>query len=36
MFQRDIGYATPSRDGTAKKAGKDKGKDYVDADGRKR
>lgn len=24
MFQRDIGYATPSRDGTAKKAGKEK------------
>lgn len=36
MFQRDIGYATPSRDGTAKKIGKEKGKDYVDADGRKR
>lgn len=24
MFQRDIGYATPSRDGTGKKTGKEK------------
>lgn len=36
MFQRDIGYATPSRDGTAKKSDKDKAKEYTDADGRKR
>lgn len=36
MFQREIGYATPSRDGTAKKWAKDKGGAYSDADGRKR
>lgn len=36
MFQRDINYTTPSRDGTAKKVGKDKGKDYLDTDGKKR
>lgn len=36
MFQRDIGYATPSRDGTAKKSGKEKGKDHLDADGKRR
>ncbi len=36
MFQRNIGFATPSKDGTAKKGGKGKwGKDYVD-DGKKR
>lgn len=31
MFQRDIGYATPSKDGTAKKARKQRGeKDFAD------
>lgn len=36
MFQRNIGFATPSKDGTAKKGGKGKwGKNYVD-DGKKR
>lgn len=35
MFQRDIGFATPARDGTAKKQHKDK-KGYTDEDGKKR
>lgn len=36
MFQRDIGFSTPSKDGTAKKAKKDKnGKDIVDGGFRK-
>lgn len=36
IFQRDIGYATPSKDGTAKKSRKEKGgKDFVD-EGKKR
>jgi translation initiation factor IF-2 len=35
MFQRDIAFATPSKDGTAKKSGKDK-KGYDDVDGKKR
>jgi translation initiation factor IF-2 len=35
MFQRDIGFATPNKDGTAKKSGKDK-KGYDDADNKKR
>ncbi len=36
MFQRNIGFATPTKDGTAKKAKKDKnGKDIVDGGYRK-
>jgi hypothetical protein len=37
IFQRDIGYATPSKDGTAKKSRKEKGgKDFTQEDGKKR
>jgi hypothetical protein len=37
MFQRDIGYATPSKDGTAKKSRKDKnGKEFTLDEGKKR
>ncbi|MBX9809641.1 GTP-binding protein, partial [Candidatus Gracilibacteria bacterium] len=30
MFQRDIGFSTPTRDGTAKKGGKPGSRDYID------
>jgi translation initiation factor IF-2 len=38
MFQRNIGFSTPSKDGTAKKSGKwgKWWKDYTDQDGKKR
>ena len=35
MFQRDIGYATPTKDGTAKKGKDIKGRDYTE-DGKKK
>lgn len=36
MFQRDIGFSTPTRDGTAKKGGKPGARDYASADGKKK
>jgi translation initiation factor IF-2 len=36
MFQRDISFSTPTRDGTAKKWGKWNGRDYLDADGKRK
>ena len=37
IFQRNIGYATPSKDGTAKKSRKDKnGKEFSLDEGKKR
>lgn len=37
MFQRDIGFATPNKDGTAKKQGREKDKKYGEyEDGKKR
>ncbi|GEM_PF-4129456 len=36
MFQRDIGFSTPNRDGTAKKAGKSKKQAYDEAENKRR
>ncbi len=36
MFQRDIGFSTPTRDGTAKKGGKPGARDYASVDGKKK
>ncbi len=36
MFQRDISFSTPTRDGTAKKGGKAGSRDYMGADGKKK
>lgn len=36
MFQRDIGYATPTRDGTAKKSGKKEKGSYSESENRRR
>jgi translation initiation factor IF-2 len=36
MFQRDIGFSTPTRDGTAKKGSKPGARDYASVDGKKK